>query len=80
MTRDRKKPVPLFYALNYNDVAARADKIVRRSTKNMEKQNGYTPTPEDIQCIGDRMECPYFLRFDICGYEVSWTLNREECV
>jgi len=46
----------------------------------MEKQNGYTPISEDTKCIGDCFECPYLLRFDICRYEVSWTLNREEWV
>jgi hypothetical protein len=43
----------------------------------MKKQDGYTPIPEDTKCSGDYFECPYFLRFNICGYEVSSTLNRE---
>ena len=46
----------------------------------MEKQNGYTSISEDIKCSLDCWECPYFLRFDICGYEISWSLNKEECV
>jgi len=46
----------------------------------MKKQDGYTPIPEDTKCSGDCFECPYFLRLDICGYEVSSTLSREECV
>jgi len=46
----------------------------------MEMKNGYTPISVDIQCSGDCLECPYFFRFDICGYEDSATLNREEYV
>ena len=46
----------------------------------MEKKNGYNPISEDIQCSDDCFECPYFLRLDICGYEVSSTLSREEYV
>jgi len=46
----------------------------------MKKQDGYTPISEDTKCSGDCFVCPYFLGFDICGYEVSSTLNKEECV
>jgi len=46
----------------------------------MEKKNGYNTISEDTICSGDCFECPYFLRFDICGYEVSYNMNREECV
>ena len=46
----------------------------------MKKQDGYNQIPEDTKCSGDCLECPFFLRFDICGYEVSTTLIKEECV
>jgi len=46
----------------------------------MNKPYAYEPRTEEVQCIHNCLECPYFLRLDICGYEVSSTLNREECV
>ena len=27
--------------------------------------------PQDAPCIGDCIDCPYFLRFDICAPEYS---------
>ena len=42
-------------------------------------KHGYTPesalAPEDIDCLAiDCCECPFFLRIDICGYEVATNL------
>ena len=49
----------------------------------MEKLKGYKPeprlTPEDIDCLTiDCCECPFFLRLDICGYEVASELYLRE--
>jgi len=46
----------------------------------MSKPYAYEPRTEEVHCILNCWECPYFLRLDICGYEVSYTSNREECV
>jgi hypothetical protein len=55
-----------------------------KETKPMEKQNGFTPeprlTPEDICGKVDCFECPFFLRLDICGYEVASELYFREGV
>jgi hypothetical protein len=61
-----------FYALVYNVGAAQADtNIKERNIMN----NDNPTTREEIICHGDCLDCPYFDRTDICGYEVPWTLN-----
>ena len=33
--------------------------------------HSHHPPAEDIRCIDDCTECPFFFRFDVCGYETT---------
>jgi len=45
----------------------------------MSKPFAFELRTKEVHCINNCLECPYFLRLDICGYESSSALNREEC-